>query len=210
MLRQQLSARIALPAISAAALLLAGCGTTVSGHPQAAPGDIVLPTKAPGATPGKPSGKPGSGAPTTTPRADRGGNTDFQAVIGDCVKLGGTTDNASIEKASCGSQDSNYKVTGKAPRNAQCGKDSDQVYYETLNGVETGALCLTIDWVVGDCMDVGNDAAHRIPCTATTATEGVKVVSIVQNSSSVDDCPDGDQGYVYDERNFVVCVNTLK
>ncbi|MFE2956426.1 hypothetical protein ACFXHC_08800 [Nocardia tengchongensis] len=207
MLRQQLSVRIVVPAISAvAALLLAGCGTTVPGHPQAAPGDVVLPTKTPGSPPTKP-GKPGS--PTTTPRADRGGKTDFHASIGDCVKLGGTTDNATIDKAACGSQDSNYKVTGKAPQNAQCGKDSDQVYYETLNGTETGALCLTIDWVVGDCMDVGNDAAHRIPCTSKTATEGVKVVSIVQHSTSVDDCPDGDQGYVYDERNFVVCVNTL-
>ncbi|MEC3914198.1 LppU family putative lipoprotein [Nocardia sp. CDC160] len=209
MLRQQLSARIALPAISAAALLLAGCGTTVTGNPVAAPGDNLLPSQAPLTTPAKPPGKPGSGVPTTTPRADRGGHTDFHANIGDCVKLGGTTTDATIDKATCGSQDANYKVTGKAPQNAQCGKGADQVYYETVNGVETGALCLTIDWVVGDCMEVGTDVAHRIPCTTRTATDGVKVVSILQNTTSVDDCPGDNQGYVYDERQVVVCVNTL-
>ncbi|MVU79900.1 hypothetical protein GPX89_21980 [Nocardia sp. ET3-3] len=206
MLRQQLSARIALPAISAAALLLAGCGSTVTGHPLAAPGDNLLPTSAPA----KPTGKPGSGAPTTSPRADRGGHTDFHADIGDCVKLGGTTTDATIDKATCGSQDANYKVTGKVPKNAQCGKGSDQVYYETLNGVETGALCLTVDWVVGDCMEMGTDVAHRIPCTTRGANDGVQVLSILQNATSVDDCPGDSQGYVYDDRQVVVCVNTLQ
>ncbi|WP_040814421.1 LppU family putative lipoprotein [Nocardia concava] len=209
MLRQQPFARIALPAISAATLLLAGCGSTVSGHPQAAPGDNLLPSKAPVTTPAKPSGKPGSGAPTTTPRADRGGHTDFHASIGECVKLGGTTTDATIEKATCGSKDANYKVTGKAPQNAQCGKGADQVYYETLNGVETGALCLTVDWVVGDCLEVGTDVAHRIPCTTRDATDGVKVVSILQNATTVDACPGDAQGYVYEDRKVVVCVDTL-
>ncbi|MFE3191477.1 hypothetical protein ACFXHA_20870 [Nocardia sp. NPDC059240] len=209
MLRQQLSARIVLPAISAATLLLAGCGTTVSGHPQAAPGDTLIPAGAPATTGVKPTGKPGPGAPSTTPRADRGGHTDFQASIGDCVKLGGTTTEATIDTAVCGSPDANYKVTGKAPVNTQCGKGADQVYYETFNGVETGALCLTVDWVVGDCIEMGTDVAHRIPCTTRDATDGVKVVSILQNTVSVDSCPGNNQGYVYEERKVVVCVDTL-
>ncbi|MGW4243137.1 LppU family putative lipoprotein [Nocardia sp. NPDC004722] len=205
MSRQQLSARIVIPAISVVTLLLGGCATTVSGHPRAASGDNLIPAT----TAVKPTGKPGPGAPSTTPRADRGGHTDFQASIGDCVKLGGTTTDATIDSAVCGSPDANYQVTGKAPMNAQCGKGADQVYYETLNGIETGALCLTIDWRVGDCMEVGTDVAHRIPCTTRDATDGVKVVSILQNTTSVDSCPGDNQGYVYEERKVVVCVDTL-
>ncbi|MEV6770836.1 hypothetical protein AB0N05_19660 [Nocardia sp. NPDC051030] len=214
MLRQQISARIAIPAIAAAALLLSGCGTTIEGTPQAAPGaQLPATTKAPTTTaPGKPSGKPG--APTskpggTTGRPDKGGSTDFEAAIGDCVKLGGTSDDATIDKATCGSKGANYKVIGKAKTNAQCPKDADQAYYETVAGVETGAICLDIDWVVGDCLDLGGDDPQRIDCHSTGAAEGVKVLSILKNTSSVDDCAGGNKGYIYDERNFVVCVQTM-
>lgn len=213
MLRQQISARIAVPAISAAALLLAGCGSTVSGNPVAAPPGLdsaISTTKAPTSTT-KPSGKPNpSGKPTTT-SPDKGGDTDFQASIGDCVKLGGTTDDATIHKATCGSKDSNYKVVAKAPSNAQCPTDVDQAYYETMAGVETGAICLDIDWVIGDCLDLGTKGSgtdpKRVDCTTKSATNGVKVLAILKNSTSVDDCTNGDQGYVYDERKIVVCVN---
>lgn len=212
MLRRQLTARIALPAISAVLLLagaaaLTGCGSTIPGTPQAVSGN-----------PGKPPGKTGPGgtttpgapaAPTTTARADKGGNTDFQASIGDCVKLGGTTDNATIVKEPCGSQDANYKVIGKAPSNTQCPKDVDQAYYETLNGIETGALCLDVDWVVGDCFDVGGDDPHRIPCGTPGVVDGVHVLAILPNSTSLDDCTVGDSGYVYRDRRTVVCVGAL-
>ncbi|MCU1640618.1 MAG: hypothetical protein JWN03_893 [Nocardia sp.] len=214
MLRQQISARVAVPALSAAALLLAACGSTISGSPVAAPPGLdsaISTTKAPGTTP-KPSGKPSPGKPSTPP-ADRGGDTDFQASIGDCVKLGGTIDDADIKHATCGSKDSNYKVIAKAPAKAQCPSDADQVYYETLSGVETGAICLDIDWVVGDCLDMGvkgsDDDPKRIDCSTRGAADGVKVLSILKNSNSVDDCNLGDQGYVYKERNRVVCVATL-
>ncbi|WP_067695410.1 LppU family putative lipoprotein [Nocardia jejuensis] len=202
-----MSARIALPAISAAALLLAGCGATIDGKPQAAPGAQVSTTSKPpsNTTSAKPSGKPGA----TTTRPDKGGDTDFQASIGDCVKLGGTSDDATIAKATCGSQSSNYKVIGKAKTNAQCPTDADQAYYETLAGVETGAICLDIDWVVNDCLDLGGDDPKRIPCTSTTATEGVKVLSIIKGTTDVEDCSSGDKGYIYDERQFVVCVKVL-
>ncbi|WP_327142919.1 LppU family putative lipoprotein [Nocardia sp. NBC_01327] len=215
MLRQQISARIAVPALSAAALLLAACGSTISGSPVAAPPGLdsaVSTTKAPGTTP-KPTGKPGPSGKPSTPPADRGGDTDFQASIGDCVKLGGTTDNATIKHATCGSKDSNYKVVAKAPTNSQCPTDVDQAYYETLSGIETGAICLDIDWVIGDCLDLGakgsGDDPKRIDCSTRGAADGVKVLSILKNSTSVDDCNVGNQGYVYDERKLVVCVSTL-
>lgn len=205
MLRQQISARIAAPVIAAAALLLGGCSNIVDGSPIAQLGGETSTPAAP--TSAKPTGKP-SGKPTTT-APSKGGSTDFQASIGDCVKLGGTTDDATIDKAACGTASANYKVIGKARTNAQCPADVDQAYYETLAGVETGALCLDIDWVVGDCLDLGGDDPKRIDCASKSAAEGVKVLSIMKNSTSVDDCNVGNQGYVYDERRFVVCVTTL-
>lgn len=208
---RQFSLRVAVSAFAAAAaLVLAGCGSTVTGTPLAA--DSVAPTTSP--TKSAPTSKPTnttkptkpSGSPTTV---NKGGSTDFQANIGECVKLGGTTDNATIEKATCGSTSSNYKVVGKARKNDQCPTDVDQAYYETLNGVETGALCLDIDWVIGQCLDLGGEDPQRVDCTTKTASEGVKVLSIEKNTTSVDSCTKGDQGYVYDERRFVVCVTNL-
>ncbi|MBF6237894.1 LppU family putative lipoprotein [Nocardia otitidiscaviarum] len=203
--RQSFSLRVAVSAFAAAAaLVLAGCGSTVTGTPLAADN----------AGPASTAPTTSAGSPTTTGAApttgvNKGGSTDFQANIGDCVQLGGTTDNATIERASCGSQSSNYKVVGKARTNDQCPTDVDQAYYETLNGIETGALCLDIDWVIGGCLELGGEDPERIDCSSTTAIEGVQVLAIERNTTSVDDCTQGDQGYVYDERRFVVCVTPL-
>nr|WP_246461396.1 hypothetical protein [Nocardia transvalensis] len=169
---------------------LAACGSTVSGHPSAA-NSVV---------------KAGSTTPHAPPTA--GGDVDIQVEIGQCVKLGGSTSAATIDKAACGSAESNFKVVGKAPNSDGCPSDADEIYYETLRGRETGALCLDRDWVVGGCMDLGGEVVKRIDCAAK-ATEGVRVLSILPNTDAVDACPGSDGGYVYDQRRFVVCVQDL-
>ncbi|RJO77278.1 hypothetical protein D5S18_12165 [Nocardia panacis] len=179
-------------------MVLAGCGSTVSGHALPEGGRTV---DAISATPKPPPGKP---SPGKTP----GGKTDFQAEVGDCVTLGGSTDDATITKATCGSQDSNYRVIGKAQRSSQCVGDRDSYYVETVNGIEQGAFCLDIDWVVGGCMDVGGDIARRIDCGATVK-DGVKVIKIQQNATDVSSCGPGNSGFVKKERKFVVCVQDL-
>lgn len=186
--------------VGVAALALVGCSSTISGHAQPAVNSGTI--DAVSVTPKPSSGKP---APTST---NKGGNTDFEANIGDCVTLGGTTSNATIEKASCGSRAANYKVIGKAPKSTACVGDADNYYAETLNGIEQGAYCLDIDWVVGGCMDVGGDDPKRIDCTGATPQKGVKVVNRVEGASDVSACDSG-SGYVYEERRFVVCVQEL-
>ncbi len=192
-------------AIAVTAFVATGCGGTIDGHAQ--PAIDVVP-----ATSGAPTTTTKAGKPTTSkpaPSSSRGGTTDFDAEIGDCVALGGTVDDATIDKASCGSRASNYKVIGKAKTSSGCVSDRDNFYAETLNGVETGALCLDIDWVVGGCMDVGGDEPSRIECTES-GSEPVKVITIQNNSDSVDDCPDAaDSGFKYAERRIVVCVQSL-
>ncbi|MET9212687.1 MULTISPECIES: LppU family putative lipoprotein [unclassified Nocardia] len=192
-------------AITVTAFVASGCGGTIDGHAQPAI-DVVPATSSAGPTT-KPSGKPTTSKPAQT--STRGGNTDFQANVGDCVALGGTVNDATIAKASCGSRSSNYKVIGKAKNSTGCVSDRDNFYAETLNGIETGALCLDIDWVVGGCMDVGGDEPKRIECTES-GSEAVKVITIKTGTDSVDDCPDvADSGFKYPERKVVVCVQSL-
>ncbi|MEV0078898.1 hypothetical protein AB0H58_21065 [Nocardia neocaledoniensis] len=191
-------------AITVTAFVATGCGGTIDGHAQPAI-DVV-----PATSTGSPTTKPGK--PTTSkpaPTSSKGGDTDFQANIGDCVSLGGTVTDATIEKASCGSRSSNYKVIGKAKTSSGCISDRDNYYAETLNGIETGALCLDIDWVVGGCMDVGGDEPKRIEC-GESGSEPVKVITIKNDTDSVDSCPDAaDSGFKYEERRVVVCVESL-
>ncbi|MFF0541396.1 LppU family putative lipoprotein [Nocardia thailandica] len=201
----------AAAAVVLTGLAVAGCGGTIQG--KAEPAIDVVPATS-GAAPTK------SGAPTTsgrakptsgkpTPTTGRGGSTDFQAEVGDCVDLGGTTTNAKIAKASCGSRSSNYKVIGKSKNSSGCVADRDATYYETLNGIETGALCLDVDWVVGGCMDVGGEDPKRIDC-GQAASEAVKIVSVVENADSVDSCPaEADTGFEYPNRHFVVCAKGM-
>ncbi|WP_225725744.1 MULTISPECIES: hypothetical protein [unclassified Nocardia] len=181
------------------AVFVTGCGSTISGRAEPEANgtvDAISVTKPP-TTP--------SNKPTTAPKP---GKTDFQAEIGDCVTLGGTTEDATIDKAACGSPESNYKVIGKTQRSSQCVSDRDSYYVETVNGVEQGAFCLDIDWVVGGCMDVGGDIAKRIDCTPHTK-DGVKVLKILQNVADVNSCGAGNSGFVKKERHFVVCVQDL-
>lgn len=195
----------------AAALVVAGCGSTIDGRamPVTETGtvDAVDVTTTPDSgDESKPTTT--TAAPTTTPES---GIAGFEAEVGDCVQLGGTTTDASIEAASCGTGESNYRVIGKAARSDECVSDADNYYAESRNGVELGALCLDIDWVIGGCMDVGTGTTgpERIDCGDTTAVDGVKVVDIAENADDVNACGAGSSGYVYPERRFVVCVEEL-
>lgn len=141
---------------------------------------------------------------------DGGGDTEFRANVGDCVKLGGTVDAAEIEHAACGSADSNYRVIATASENAQCPSDADQVYYETFGSVEQGALCLDIDWVVGGCMSIpryGDDEPFRVDCTDPTAESVERAVEIIEDTTDVEQCSEG--GFSHTERRFTVCTVTV-
>ncbi|WP_280497737.1 LppU family putative lipoprotein [Nocardia asiatica] len=206
MSRQLPWGRLALAGLAVAAgLALVGCSSTISGTAQPAVDngtiDAVV-TSTPKPSSGRPT--PSTGKPTTSKPS---GSTDFDANVGDCVTLGGTTTNATIEKASCGSRAANYKVVEKKSKSSQCVGDRDNYYAETVNGIETGAYCLDIDWVVGGCMDTGGEDPKRIDCTER-GIEGVKVVKIQQNADDVNVCASG-VGFVYEKRRFVVCVQTL-
>ncbi|WP_188829286.1 LppU family putative lipoprotein [Nocardia camponoti] len=191
-------------AITVTALVATGCGGTVEGRAQPALDVVPATTASKAPTTSKPKPTTSRVQPTK-----QGGKTDFQANVGDCVNLGGTPENATIEKASCGSRSSNYKVIGKAKTSSACISDADQYYYETLDNVETGAICLDIDWVIGGCMDMsGTVVAVRMECNATS-TKGVKVVSIEKNATDVDACPVADTGYIYDQRHIVVCTTDV-
>jgi hypothetical protein len=194
-----------------AVLALVACGTTIDGQARPVGNGTVdaVETSTTKTTTAKPSSSPRSSrsASPSTSSADQGGDIDFDGAVGDCVSLGGASNDPKIEKVACGSKASNYKIIGKVPNTALCVSDRDSYYAEKRNGVQTGALCLDIDWVVGDCMDVGGEDPKRIECTES-AVEGVKVVSIKQNTTEVSACGTG-SGFTYSERKFVVCVSDM-
>ncbi|MFC8042886.1 hypothetical protein [Nocardia sp. NPDC057353] len=135
------------------------------------------------------------------------GALEFDPAIGECVRLGGTLDDATIVGAPCGSVESNYVVIGKAATSDGCIADRDNYYAETVDGAEVGALCLDVDWVFGGCLDVGGDDPQRIDCGAP-AVEGIRVLNRVDGTDDVAACASG-VGYRYTERHFVICVEDL-
>ncbi|MGW4479179.1 LppU family putative lipoprotein [Rhodococcus triatomae] len=188
--------RIGLGAMVVGALLAVGCSSTVDGTATAAGGTTTT---------------------TATTAAnqvgtDGGGDVDIDVEIGECVRLGGTMDAATISEASCGSADSNYRVIAKAEKNAQCPSDADQVYYEeSALGRELGALCLDIDWVIGGCMSVpdgGDDEPQRVDCADTHVPGVERAVDLIEGATDVEQCTEG--GFVYSEREFVVCTEQVR
>ncbi|MET4047069.1 hypothetical protein BJD99_03325 [Rhodococcus sp. 1163] len=181
-------------ALACAALIVASCSSDIT--PRAIPAADAGPN-------------PTTATTTRPPPAQEDIDIDIDVEIGECVELGGTFDDADIDNATCGSPASNYKVIAKAPSGDECISDADQYYYETLRGVEQGALCLDVDWVVGGCMEVSGDDPVRADC-ATPGAETVRVVEILPGTTEVNDCSDpATSGYAYDERNFIVCVEDL-
>lgn len=193
----------AVIATSAIAAFTVGCSSDIEPKAIAESSSVVTETTIP--TTSKINGQEG---------VDDGGDVDIDVAIGDCVELSGTAHDANIENAVCGSMESNYKVVSKAPTSDDCATDVDSAYYETFAGDEQGAVCLDIDWVVGGCIDMGTDSNDdqpvRIDCSSSGGTNPVRVVEILQNSSSYTDCSgEADSGLEYPERNFTVCIAEL-
>ncbi len=187
-----------LAVIACTAFLLASCSSNVT--PRAIPADD--PTTASNST-------TVATPPLSQQGADTGGDVDLDVEIGDCVELGGTQFEASIDEAKCGSSDSNYRVVGKAPTSDECISDADQYYYETVRDIEQGALCLDVDWVIDGCMELSGEDPLRVECDSP-GQYTVRVVEIRSDTADIDACTGAsDSGFEYDERNFIVCVEEL-
>jgi len=148
---------------------------------------------------------------TTSASATTGSaSVDLEVDVapGDCIVLGGTVDNATIDYAECGSNTANYKVVDVVESSDECASDIDQTYYESFSNLEVGALCLDIDWKVGDCMDLGGEDPQRVDCSSS-AVQGEKVTEILTDTADVNDCASSEGGFVYSEREFVVCTDSF-
>ncbi|GAB2697868.1 LppU family putative lipoprotein [Nocardia thraciensis] len=143
--------------------------------------------------------------------AERKDPAAIELNVGDCVEFGG----AAPTKATCSPGGSGYKVTSKAPPNGRCPGDADRSFSmpppahpEPGQAPEQGPLCLDINWVVGNCMDMASDAPKPADCTRPPS-KGVRVTEIKQGTTNVNECSSGDRGFVYNQRRFVVCVASL-
>lgn len=128
-------------------------------------------------------------------------------AVGDCVAAVVAVPDAGapVQKTACDSRDSRYKVTDKAAAGGHCPGDADRAVAETLPGGATDTLCLDFNWVAGGCMSVADGSPKPIDCAAAEPGR-VRVVEIKNGTTDVNSCSDGDRGFVYKERRFVVCV----
>ncbi|WP_345493545.1 LppU family putative lipoprotein [Nocardia callitridis] len=149
--------------------------------------------------------------PPETSAIQGGVNKDATAVqmnVGDCVSLAGG--GATIDKTTCGSSSSTYKVVDKAPADSQCPSDVDHTFDGTLRGADHAALCLDIDWVIGSCMELTPGNPQRVDCGTQGISNGVRIVEIRRDTTNIYDCGTAnDRGIVYQQRRFVVCAAQL-
>lgn len=200
------AAGIAVAAVAAVSLI-AGCSSDVEFRAVPEAGSSAASTTESSTTPPSTS-RTTTSAPATTSDSPSASDLDLEVdvEVGDCVLLGGTVDDATIEEATCGSFDSNYLVVDIVTGSAEC--NSDQTYFESIRGNELGALCLDIDWQVDDCMDLGGEDPKRIDCS-DTAVEGEQVTEILEGTTDVNECSISDSGFVYEEREMVVCADSF-
>ena len=153
------------------------------------------------------SNTPVASAPSSTPLVSEG-SVSVDVEVGECIALGGAADAATADPVPCGSSDSNYRVVAKTPTSDDCFGDIDYTFFEKINDVEVGALCLDVDWVQGDCFDVSGDVAVRVDCATASGSVTLRVVETIRGVSDESNCPDA-FGVPYDERNFVVCLESV-
>jgi hypothetical protein len=185
-------------------------GTVAAGSttPSTIPGAGGLPGTIPTVPPGPPEDPDNDGIPGVDADADGGGDFDLDVEIGDCIRLGGTVDDATAEAAQCGTFDANYKVVAKAPTSEECPADIDQSVFQSQDDIQVGALCLDIDFVQGDCFELSGEDPLRVDCDAPPGLDTVRVANTIRGNGDVGACPD-DNGVPYPDRGFVVCLESL-
>ncbi|WP_433524620.1 LppU family putative lipoprotein [Nocardia pseudovaccinii] len=201
---------LAAAVVAVAAMSLSNDKSTTSSPSPAAQNDAAPTTASEPSFPELPLTTPEAPPTTSAIRSTfdkiAGG---LKVEVGDCVEIGGSGDNPTLGKATCGSATSNYKVIDKAPENAACPTDADRSLNDTLHGINRAALCMDIDWVIGGCMDPNKDGPKRLDCNTKGVPNAVRVVDVKLNTTNVNVCSSSDRGIVYQQRQFVVCVHRL-
>lgn len=180
--------------VAVGAALLSGCGSDITPRAVAEPAS----EKAPDAP------KPTTPKRTPTPKADE---PVFTAEVGDCVSLTGSDTAPVIALAPCGTPAAGFKVVATVAKHDECAADIDQWYASTRGGVETSALCMDVDWVVGQCYSTAGDVVGKIDCAAVTPGD-VRLLRIISGSDDPAECGAG-QGFAYTVRKTVVCAERL-
>ncbi|MDQ3151645.1 MAG: hypothetical protein M3R63_07990 [Actinomycetota bacterium] len=147
-----------------------------------------------------------SSSPETTDTAE-----GIDVAAGECVRfLVATDEEAQVAPAQCSAPEASHIVVDRVANRAECPGDIDVTYYETRLAVETLALCMDVNWMIGTCYDItdGPAATEAVACTSLPDRRVRKVEAVVEGTTSVDQCTDN--GIVYGEREFVICVRMVE
>ncbi|WP_227984956.1 LppU/SCO3897 family protein [Nocardia spumae] len=206
-------------ALSAACLIAAALSFTANRHgsdeTHTAATQVVRSTSAVPVAAETPAASPSAAATSAHPEEplvlNKGADEKHPAepvAVGDCVAglvAPAPDGGAPVQKSSCESKDSRYRVTTKVADGAHCPGDADKSVAETLPGGATDTLCLDYNWVTGACMNVADGSPKPVDC-AVAVPGRVRVVEVKHGTADVNSCSSGDRGFVYSERHFVVCV----
>lgn len=155
---------------------------------------------------------PGSASPGQSfAGSQTGGTFDVDVAVGECVAVGGSEDDATVEPAPCGSAAANFTVIGKVSKSDECIGDADSTVFQTnLFGFgEAGALCLDIDWRAGDCFELAADAnVNRVDCAAPPG-EGDRVLAGERIEGVADEAACPASAVVYPLRKVTVCIDPV-
>lgn len=130
--------------------------------------------------------------------------------VGDCLRFGGTPDQPEVQVVDCGSEQSSFKIVERVDNSEDCPADVDS-YFSMTSGDKTTTVCMDVDWVVGECMAIDQDADAdpvRVNCYDSDVDDKQRAAEILEGVADVDQCRSG-IGYAYDERNFTVCVDDM-
>ncbi|MGW6726467.1 LppU family putative lipoprotein [Nocardia sp. NPDC055029] len=199
------SAALLATVVMVAAISLTSDDIAGSGHPA----ENVTAAAASGTNAPSAPVEPQLPAPVATLSSAAKTPIAIQLAVGDCVVADGDGEQVTVEKTTCGSGPSSYKIFDKAPAGGTCPTDTDQTYSERVGSVEQGGLCMDIDWVVGGCLELGEKKPTHIDCATGGTTEGVKVLEVKHGVADANQCESGNLGFVYNQRKFVVCVARL-
>ena len=195
-------------ALAGVALLVVLAVVAVTTIPDVAGNPLVRPPPpASGIT--APATPDPSTTPETTTPAEGIGSIDIAA--GECVDFSvAAEDEAEVEPVDCDAAEASHVVVDQVTDPADCPGDIDVTYYETSFESETLALCLDVNWTLGTCYDVTDGPARteQASCSGQLDRRIEQVETVLRGTTAYEGCSRG--GFIYDERQFVVCTVPLR
>ncbi|WP_157121062.1 LppU/SCO3897 family protein [Nocardia miyunensis] len=131
-----------------------------------------------------------------------------KAQVGQCVKVGGTTNDPKVDITDCSSMDANYKVAERQDKSTSTCPDGNYAsVWQTGSGGYN--LCLQLNVDEGDCLDKQYDNTVKVTCDSAEAN--YRVTNVLHNTTNDSGCSNSATKYLTYSKpeEMVVCLSTV-